>query len=210
MLDQLERILGNIWVTIAAFIIGPTILYLQYRRRRRLNELAKGPAKAAAAPEKPPKAAPAPAAAAPPPDAGGRKALWPGFRGLKWGQPPAEGMAVVHEEGETRFLTRPLDELRIGNVHVTSVVYSFRIDRLEAVIVDLPLAGFELLVRHLTSEWGPPKSSPDRNKHVWADPGTGPDASQAVLEKKVENRTAKLVLSSRAAHAERAKTRPGA
>jgi hypothetical protein len=139
--------------------------------------------------------------------AGTRKGLEPGFRGIKWGQPPVEGMRVVHEDGDTRFLARPSDDLRIGSAHITSVAYSFRCNRLEAVVIDLPASGFELLTRHLTGEWGPPRSSADRSKHVWADPGTGPEASQAVLEKKAESRTARLLISSRAGNAERASAR---
>jgi hypothetical protein len=116
-------------------------------------------------------------------------------------------MTILHEDGDTRFLVRPSDELVIGNVHIASAVYTFRLDQLEAVVIELPLQGLEPLVRHLTSEWGTPRSSTDRARHVWSDSGSGPDASQAVLEKRPENRTARLVLSSRAAHAERAKTR---
>jgi hypothetical protein len=117
-------------------------------------------------------------------------------------------MTPVHEDGDTRFLVRPSDDPRIGNVHISSVAYSFRLNRLEAVVIDLPISGFELLTRHLTAEWGSPRSSADRSKHVWADPGTGPEASQAVLEKKSANRTARLLISSRAGNAERASARP--
>ena len=207
---MLERFLGQTWVMVVAFIAGPAILYLMHRRRTRLAEEASRPGGTAAGrPAALAKAAPSAAAVPAPDKAGVRKQLWPGFRGLKWGQPPVEGMTLVHEEGETRFLVRPSDELRIGNVQIGSATYSFRIGRLEAVVIDLPLAGFELLTRHLTSEWGTPKSAADRGKHVWSDPGTGPDDSQAVLEKRTESRTARLVLSSRAALAERSQGRTG-
>lgn len=195
---MLEQILGNFWVTVTAFIVGPAILIWMRVRRRRLEEgKATGPKPAAPAPP-PPK----PAAASVGPDVDGsgvRKPLWPGFRGVRWGDPPAEGMTALHEEGETRFLVRASDEMRIGGVHVGSIVYSFRINRLEAVVIDLPVQGFEPLVRHLTSEFGTPKSAPDRSKHSWADTNNGPDASQAVIEKRPEARSARLVLSSRAA-----------
>jgi hypothetical protein len=114
-------------------------------------------------------------------------------------------MNVVHEEGEVRFFERPSDDLRIGNVHLSSVVYSFRNERLEAVVIELPMGGFEPLARYLASEWGPARSSAEGGRHAWADGGSGPDASQAILEKRAESRTARLVLSSRAAQAERAK-----
>ena len=204
---MLRHFLGQPWVLVATLLIGPTILYLIFRRRSRIEGDAKKPVQGKPRPASTAKAAPAVAARLQPEDAGIRKALGSGFRGLKWGQPPVEGMTVVHEEGETRFLVRPSDDPRIGNVHISSAAYSFRLGRLEAVVIELPTTGFELLTRHLTSEWGPPKSSPDRSKHVWADPGTGPDASQAVLEKKADSRSSRLVLSSRGAQAERAKNR---
>lgn len=206
---MLRYYLGQTWVIVTAFILGPVILYFMHRHRFRKGETTKRPAAGAPRPVETPKAAPAPSAPVPAEVSGVRKPLWPGFRGIKWGQPPAEGMTVVHEEGDARFLARPSDELRIGNVHLGSIVYSFRLSLLEAVIIELPIAGFELLTRHLTSEWGPPRSAADRSRHVWTDSGTGPESSQAVLEKRPENRTARLVLSSRAAHAERAKTRAG-
>lgn len=203
----MERFLAQTWVLVTAFIAGPALLFWMYRRRWRLEkeaqEAASGAPREAAPPRTPKRSATAekPVAVS--------KPLWPGYRGIRWGQPPVEGMTVLHEEGDTRFLVRPSDELAIGNVRITSAVYSFRLYQLEAVVIELPLAGFEPLLRHLTSEWGAPKSSADRGKHVWADAGTGPDASRAVLEKKVESRTARLVLSSRAASTARSGTRPG-
>lgn len=206
---MIERFLAQTWVLVTAFIVGPAFLFWMYRRRWRLEkeaqEAASGTRKGAALP-----AAPKPAAKpAPEEPIVVRKPLWPGYRGIRWGQPPPEGMTVLHADGDTRFLVRPSDELLIGSVRLSSTVYSFRLDQLEAVVIELPLQGFEPLLRHLTSEWGTPKSSTDRGRHVWADAGTGPDASQAVLEKKVESRTARLVLSSRAANAARGGTRPG-
>jgi hypothetical protein len=204
----LEHLLGQTWVLVAAFLIGPTLIFLIYRRRSRVRENANPPGPGASRHAGAQKAAPAMAAPPQPDMQGTRKGLEPGFRGIKWGQPPVEGMRVVHEDGDTRFLARPSDDLRIGSAHITSVAYSFRLNRLEAVVIDLPISGFELLARHLTTEWGPPRSSADRSKHVWADPGTGAEASQAVLEKKAENRTARLLISSRAGNAERASSRP--
>ncbi len=195
---MIERILGNFWVTVIAFVVGPAILIWMNVRKRRLaerNDRRPKPAAPAA-----PKPAPAHATAGPDADSSAvRKPLWPGFRGIRWGDPPAEGMAVLHEEGETRFLVRDADDLKVGHVMVGSIVYSFRINRLEAVVIELPVQGFEALVRYLTSEFGTPRSAPDRSKHSWSDLGTGPEASQAVLEKRPEARTARLVLSSRAA-----------
>jgi hypothetical protein len=204
----LRHFLGQPWVLVATLLIGSTILYLIYRRRSRATEDAKQPAAGTPRPAGTPKAAPVVAAPSQTEDRGVRKALGSGFRGIKWGQPPVEGMAAVHEEGETRFLVRPSDDLKIGNVHISSAAYSFRLNRLETVVIELQATGFELLIRHLTSEWGPPRSTPDRGKHVWADPGTGPEASQAILEKKADSRTARLVISSKAANAERAAARP--
>jgi hypothetical protein len=202
---ELEHFLGQTWVLVAAFLIGSTALYLIYRRRARVDGDKKQPERGASRPAGASKEA---AASLWSEQAVTRKGIEPGFRGIKWGQPPVEGMTVGYEEGDTRFLVRSTDDIRIGNVLLNSVAYSFRFNRLEAVVIDLPMSGFELLTRHLTAEWGPPRSSPDRGKHVWADPGTSPEDSQAVLEKKAETRTARLLISSRAGNAERAAARP--
>lgn len=206
---MIERILGNFWVTVIAFVVGPAILIWMNVRKRRLAAGAGRRTKPAAPAA--PKPAPVPAPAGPDADSSAvRKPLWPGFRGIRWGDPPAEGMTVLHEEGETRFLVRDADDLKVGHVMVGSIVYSFRINRLEAVVIELPVQGFEALVRYLTLEFGTPKSAPDRTKHSWSDLGTGPESSQAVLEKRPEARTARLVLSSRAALAARGLKASGA
>lgn len=189
----LRYYLGQPWVIVTVLLAASAILYLLFRRRLRIEGETKRPA--TGAPPQPRKVE-------------FQRSLGSGFRGIAWGQPPPPGMEVVHEDGETQFLTRRADDPRIGAVHVTSTAYSFRLNRLEAVIIELPLSGFEPLTRHLTAEWGPPRSTPDLGKHVWSDPGTGPEASQAVLEKKPESRKARLLLSSKAAQAERARSRP--
>jgi hypothetical protein len=201
---ELRYFLGQTWVLVATLLIGTTALYLIYRRHPRVDGGKKQPERDASRPAATSKAV----AASPRSEQAGRKSIEPGFRGIRWGQPPLEGMTVVHEDGDTRFLVRSADDPRIGNVLLNSVAYSFRLNRLEAVVIDLPMSGFELLTRHLTAEWGVPRSSPDRQRHVWADPRTSPEASQAVLEKNVENRTARLLISSRAGNAERASARP--
>lgn len=204
---MLERFLAQTWVLVTAFIVGPAFLIWMYRRRWRLEQEAKNGPAAGTRQSDAPKPAARAAASSLPEGVPHAKPLWPGYLEMRWGQQPAEGMTVLHEESDVRFLVRPGDELRIGHVHLSSIVYSFRTDRLEAVIIELPISGFEPLARHLTSEWGAPRSAADRSRHVWADSGSGATASQAVLEKRPENRSGRLVLSSRAAHAERAKTR---
>lgn len=208
---MLERILGNLWVTIFAFIAGPAVLIWMHVRRRRLESGAKTGAQAATGTTPTAKAPTGTFPTVPDTGApGARKPLWPGFRGLRWGDPPAEGMALIHEEGETRFLSRTSDEMRVGGVQVGSIVYTFRIHRLEAVVVELPVQGFEPLARYLASEFGAPRSAPDKSKHTWSDAGSGSDGTQAVLEKKPESRSARLVLSSRLGIAARAAKPAGA
>lgn len=203
---MLERFLGQLWVTITAFIVGPAILFWLFWRRRSTGTPDEKPDRSRKPARDLPVAAAAQAPRAPAEVAAVRKSIGSGFRGVGWGQPPAEGMRLVHEEGESRFFERSGDELLIGTVQLSSVVYSFRLDRLEAVVIGLSAGGFELLTRHLTAEWGPPRSSADRTRHAWTDPGDGPEDSQAVLEKMTESRTARLVISSRAALAGRGKS----
>ena len=79
---ELEHFLSQTWVLVAAFLIGPTALYLIYRRRARVASRPTGTSKAAAASPRPEQAVT-------------RKGIEPGFRGINWGQPPVE-LSLIH------------------------------------------------------------------------------------------------------------------
>ena len=196
------ELFGNPWVTGIAFVVGPLVLFLMvWRRRRPGGEGAKGGAVRgdgrrgpASSARETPKAGTARGSRTVP----GMPELPSGFRDLAWGSAAPEGMVLVHEEAEQQICSRPSDELRVGNVAVGSIAYVYQARRLRAVLIELGASAFEPLVRHLTAEWGAPRRSVDQNRCAWVDARAGEEASQAVLERKPETRSARLVLSSKA------------
>jgi hypothetical protein len=131
----------------------------------------------------------------------------PGFRDLRWGQPPIEGMTKVHQGNEDALYSRENDVLRVGPAVANSILYGFFRDRFQAVMLDFPLGSFESLAKHIASEWGAPRVSKDGFKVVWQGLLAGDEATNAVLEKRVETKTSKLLITSASIQAEREKER---
>ncbi len=65
-------------------------------------------------------------------------------------------------------------------------------------MIELPGSAFDPLARQLKAEWGPPKAWKQDVRFSWADLKSGEGGTQAVLEKRAESRTARLVISSKA------------
>lgn len=131
----------------------------------------------------------------------------PGFRDMRWGQSPAEGMTKVHEGGDDTLYRRENDILRVGPAVANSILYGFYQGRFQAVMLEFQVGAFDGLARHLTADWGTPRVSKDGFKVVWTGLLTGDEATQAVLEKRVETKTSKLLISSAAILGEREKIR---
>lgn len=218
---MIERLLGNLWFSIAFWIVGPVILFLLYKKNRKDKAAAakasdsRGAARAADSresiprPEPPPSRTPVPAAAA-----SGETSFSQGpkpelvLRELRWGQPPAEGMTLKHEDGNDKLYDIPGDSLKLGEASYTSILYSFWKDRLQTVRIDVPFQAGEPLLRFLSSQWGRPKQpNPQQERFVWVDTLNALDASMAVLEKNATARKASLRISSKSIGDEREKAR---
>ncbi|HMM35076.1 MAG TPA: hypothetical protein PKA62_10130 [Thermoanaerobaculia bacterium] len=203
------ELLGNPLFAVTFLIFGAAVLIFIVRRNRAREEAAKGPSPAARKARTAPVSRSATSPAIPTPErraSGGSPdaaSLPSGFRDLTWGSAPVEGMQLVAEDGEHRFLSRPTDSLRIGRAVLTSITYVYERGRLQAVVVELPASGFELLLRQLPEDWGPPRTLKAGQKYAWSDMRAGDEATQAILEKPPASRTAKLVVSAKAVSAAR-------
>jgi len=218
-MDMLIRILGNTWTLVAVWVLGPVILYVLHRRNKaKEQEATRAPMKTA------PSSAPAtadgentrsgktrpgvPMPGEEPVTGYEIKEIPSGFRGLKWGEAPVEGMNVVHDEGNDKLMARASDELKIENVPINSVLYSFNLDRLQGVMIDMPILSADPLFKILQSQWGQPKQpNPRQPKFYWLSRLQGMEATQAVFEKNHIAQKASLILSSKAIQEEKAKTR---
>ena len=209
------ELLGNPWFAAFCLVVGPAVLFFLARRNRAREEAVKRPSTSIqkARTEPAPRVTPSTAVPAQErrspggsPDAAG---LPSGFRDLAWGSAPVDGMQLVAEDGEHRFLARPTDSLRIGRVVLTSITYVYQRGRLQAAVIELPASGFELLQRQLREDWGAPRTLKPDQKYAWTDARAGDEATQAILERPPASRTAKLVVSAKAVSAARA-GEPGA
>jgi hypothetical protein len=205
------ELLGNPWFAASFLVFAAAVLVFIARRNRAREEAAKGPSRSAQQARTAPVPRSAPSAAIPAserrsPGASLDAASLPsGFRDLVWGSAPFEGMQLVAEDGEHRFLSRPADLLRIGRVVLTSITYVYQGDRLQAAVIELPVSGFELLQRQLREDWGAPRTLKVDQKYAWADARAGDEATLAILEKLPASRTAKLVVSAKAVSTARAR-----
>ena len=203
------ELLGNPWFAAGFLVFAAAVLTFIARRNRAREEAAKRPSRSAPQARSAPAPRSAPSAALPAserrsPEASPGSAILPsGFRDLAWGSAPVEGMQLVAEDGEHRFLSRPTDSLRIGRAVLNSITYVYERGRLQAAVVELPASGFEPLQRQLREDWGAPKTLKPDQKYAWADMRAGDEATQAILEKPPASRTAKLVVSAKAGSAAR-------
>lgn len=205
------ELLGNPWFAAGFLVFAAAVLTYIARRNRAREEAAKQPSRSAQQARTAPVPSSAPSAAVPAPERRSAGAsldaasLPPGFRDLAWGSAPVEGMQLVAENGEHRFLSRPTDSLRIGRAVLNSITYVYERGRLQAAVIELPASGFELLQRQLREDWGAPKTLSAGQKYAWSDMRAGDEATQAILEKPPASRTAKLVVSAKAVSTARAR-----
>ncbi|MHB1048407.1 MAG: hypothetical protein ACYC4P_20630 [Thermoanaerobaculia bacterium] len=203
------ELLGNPWFAAGFLVFAAAVLTFIARRNRAREEAAKGPSRSSQQARTAPVPRSAPSAAVPaserrsPGASLGAASLPPGFRDLAWGSAPVEGMQLVAENGEHRFLSRPTDSLRIGRAVLNSITYVYERGRLQAAVIELPVSGFELLQRQLREDWGAPRTLKPDQKYAWTDARAGDEATQAILEKAPASRTAKLVVSAKAVAAAR-------
>src|SRR5437016_4414402 len=137
---MLIRFLGNTWTLVAVWVLGPVLLFVLHRRNKAKEEEAtRAPGSSASS------SAPAssdnegtrsgktrPGLPAEEPMTGYEiREIPSGFRGIKWGDPPVDGMSVVHDEGNDKLMSRASDDLKIEGVPLTSVLYSFHAERLQ-------------------------------------------------------------------------------
>ena len=81
----------------------------------------------------------------------------PGFRDLKWGDPPPDTMKLTDKTDITATYTRPDDKMSIGAVPLESITYRYYRSQLLSVSIVAPREHFRDLLTTLTVQWGDPK-----------------------------------------------------
>jgi len=78
------------------------------------------------------------------------------FRGLAWGSAPDPKMKqVATEPNEVRYMTRPGDEMKLGEYALSGITYSYYKDQLFTVTVDAPPASSFGVLEVLLQAYGP-------------------------------------------------------
>ena len=191
------RVMGSPWALAAVWTIGPLLLWLIFKKKKPEESVVKGASGAQRAqhaqhahPQKPnPGGTPLSAE---------RREVVPGFRDFRWGESPKPGMAVVHQEGEEILYSRAEDELLLDGVPLNAIHYSFHRDRLQAVMIDLPLTSADAVFKERCAKWGMPKQPNLRQpRFFWMDMLSGMDSTQAVFEKTPAAGKASLIISGK-------------
>ena len=179
-------ILSSPWTLVFVLIVGPLLLWwIRKRAKERDVGAGKGGARPAAA--RSGKVAP-----------GGHREVFPGFRDVRWGDSPHAEMIVVHQDAEEKLCSRRGDELMLDGAPLNSITYSFHRDRLQAVMIDMPLGSGDRVLKGRSEGWGTPRQ-PDLShpRYFWLDLLAGMDATQAVLERNPAAAKSSLIVSSK-------------
>jgi hypothetical protein len=172
-MTTLLSVLGDPLVQILSFVFGS----LAIRRIVKKNRVRRG----VAAPKR-------------------RRRLAPGYRGLKWGEAPRTEMVLYHDGLVEKLYTRQGEKLTLGAAPVKSVLYSYHLGRLQAVMIEIQRRSAPEALAHLVAEWGQPRflGVPGARKSYWKDLGKGADAMQAIFDDVSAPPLASLVVSSKA------------
>jgi hypothetical protein len=179
-------ILESPWTLLVVVIVGPLLLWWTLKR---IKGSAAGTAKGSGKPGSPKGSKSAPA---------GHREVVPGFRDARWGDGPLPDMTVVHEAGDEKLTTRPGEEMMLDGAPLNSIMYSFHRDRLQAVMIDMPLGSGVRVLKGRTEGWGAPRQpDPSHPRYFWLDLLGGMDATQAVLERSPASSKSSLIISSK-------------
>ena len=81
---------------------------------------------------------------------------------------------------------------------VSSIMYSFHRDRLQAVMIDMPLGSGDRVLKGRSESWGVPRQpNLSQPRYFWLDLLAGMDATQAVLERYSMTAKPSLIISSK-------------
>jgi hypothetical protein len=186
-------LLGDPLLQIVTFVFGTAVLVRLARRNRARKQQAEEQRRAIGA--------------------GTFSGIRSGFRDLKWGEPPRPDMTVYHDGADEKLFVRRRDALVYAGAPLKAVLYAYKRNQLQAVMLEMPHASADDVRRALVNQWGRPlRPNPAVVKDFWPEILSGVDAMQAVLEDSPMNHYATLVISSKvvAQHGRSARKVPAA
>jgi hypothetical protein len=123
--------------------------------------------------------------------------LKPGFRDLRWGDPPKPTMEVLDEQGPEKFCYIPNDDKTWGESSVDKIVYQFWNNRFSDVVLEIPTSSADRVLKDLNDGWGKPQQ-PNQfiEDFVWRNKALGPDATEGLYTRNPSTRAATLTIRS--------------
>ena len=107
----------------------------------------------------------------------------PGFRDLRWGDPPAPGMALLKKDGDESVFMRSGDSLRLGEGRLAGINYQFWKGKLHGVILQIAAGSNVSVMKAVQQVYGKPtQPNPLKQRYYWMSLGAGEDATQAMFE----------------------------
>ena len=131
--------------------------------------------------------------------------LKPGWRDLRWGDPPTPAMSLVHEGGEDATYTADGEEMNLEGATLDRILYVFYQGRFSDLVVEVPPASAERVFKALVGRWGKP-TQPNAfiEDFHWENRSHGVEATIATFSKNPNTKAATLAIQSKYIKAKRA------
>jgi len=122
----------------------------------------------------------------------------PGFRDVRWGDPPAAGMSVLKKDGDETLYMRSDDSMRIADGRLSGINYQFWRGKLHGVVLRIAAGSLVPVLRAVEKVYGKPtQPNPLKPRYYWTELGGGDDATQAMLEADTSKQAGTLIIFSK-------------
>jgi hypothetical protein len=122
----------------------------------------------------------------------------PGFRDVRWGDPPAPGMSFIKKDGDEALAMRGDDSLRIGEGRLASINYQFWRGKLHGVVLSIASGSVKPVLDAVQQVYGKPtQPNPMKPKYYWMSVGSGEEATQAMLDVDTVKSSGTLIIFSK-------------
>jgi len=120
----------------------------------------------------------------------------PGFRDVRWGDPPAPTMSLLQVEGDSELYMRADDMLRYGRARLLRMNYQFWRGRLAGIVMQVAPDNLDQALDELVREYGKFSQPKDnKSKYIWL--GSGEKATQVIVDADLEKLSATVIMMSK-------------
>jgi hypothetical protein len=122
----------------------------------------------------------------------------PGFRDLRWGDPPAPGMSPLKKEGDEALYMRSNDSLRVGEGRLAGINYQFWKGELHGVVLRIAPGSLVKVLQAVEKVYGKPtQPNPMKPRYYWTALGSGDETTQVLLDVEKGHDAGTLVIFSK-------------